>query len=140
VSGTCTILGAAPLDLDRGAGVGAPVDIVVADGRIASIEPAGEHEARLGEVIDGRGSLVMPGLVNAHVHSSGAFNRGLVDNLPLELFMLYELPPFDFGPFSPQLYRARVLFGTLEMLRYGVTSILDDPIYSPPRPRRRSMR
>jgi cytosine/adenosine deaminase-related metal-dependent hydrolase len=105
--------------------------MVVSDGRIASIEPAGEHDPRRGEVIDGRGWLVMPGLVNAHVHSSGAFNRGLVDNLPLELFMLYELPPFDFGPFSPQLYRARVLFGSLEMLRGGVTSILDDPIYSP---------
>ena len=70
--------------------------------------------------------LSMPGLVNAHFHSSGTFNRGLVDNLPLELFMLYEVPPFDFGPFPPELYRARVLLGAIEMLKTGVTAVLDD--------------
>jgi 5-methylthioadenosine/S-adenosylhomocysteine deaminase len=130
VSAPSTIVGASLLDLEHPAGMHGPVDIVVRDGRIASIGPAGASEPA-GELIDARGWLAMPGLVNAHVHSSGAFNRGLVDNLPLELFMLYELPPLDFGPFAPELYRARVLFGTLEMLRSGVTSILDDPIYAP---------
>ncbi len=33
------------------------------------------------------------GLVNAHFHSPGNFTKGAVPNLPLELFMLYELPP-----------------------------------------------
>lgn len=126
-----TIRGARLLDLDAPGAMRGPVDIAVRDGRIASIAPAGERPPAPGEVIDARGWLAMPGLVNAHVHSSGAFNRGLVDNLPLELFMLYELPPFDFGPFAPELYRARVLFGTLEMLRRGVTAVLDDPIYAP---------
>ncbi len=82
-------------------------------------------------MIEAAGSLAMPGLVNAHFHSSGTFNRGLVDNLPLELFMLYELPPFDFGPFPAELYRARVLLGAIEMLKTGVTAVFDDPIFSP---------
>jgi 5-methylthioadenosine/S-adenosylhomocysteine deaminase len=128
---TTTLTGGRMLELDAPGAMGEPVDIAVRAGRIASIEPAGTRPPAPGEVIDARGRLVMPGLVNAHVHSSGAFNRGLVDNLPLELFMLYELPPFDFGPFAPELYRARVLFGSLEMLRRGVTSVLDDPIYAP---------
>jgi 5-methylthioadenosine/S-adenosylhomocysteine deaminase len=135
VSGTCVILGATPLDPDNPSQVRPPVDIVVEDGVISGIRPAGEDGAVMpapgAEVIDAHGWSAMPGLVNAHVHSSGAFNRGLVDNLPLELFMLYELPPFDFGPFAPELYRARVLFGTLGMVRRGVTSVLDDPIYAP---------
>lgn len=126
-----TIAGARILDLDAPGAMRGPVDIAVRDGRIASVTPAGESAPAPGEVVDARGLLAAPGLVNAHVHSSGAFNRGLVDNLPLELFMLYELPPFDFGPFAPELYRARVLFGTLEMLRRGVTAVLDDPIYAP---------
>jgi 5-methylthioadenosine/S-adenosylhomocysteine deaminase len=126
-----TIVGAHLLDLDAPGAMTEPVDIRVEDGRVAAIAPTGERPPAPGEVIDARGWLAMPGLVNAHVHSSGAFNRGLVDNLPLELFMLYELPPFDFGPFAPELYRARVLFGTLEMLRRGVTAVLDDPIYAP---------
>jgi 5-methylthioadenosine/S-adenosylhomocysteine deaminase len=128
---TTTVTGARILDLDAPGAMRGPVDIAIRDGRIASISPAGEAPPAPGEVIDARGLLAMPGLVNAHVHSSGAFNRGLVDNLPLELFMLYELPPFDVGPFAPELYRARVLFGSLEMLRRGVTSVLDDPIYVP---------
>jgi cytosine/adenosine deaminase-related metal-dependent hydrolase len=131
VSTTCAILGAALLDPAEPSQPSPPVDIFVQDGRIAEIRPAGAAEVTAAEVIDARGWLAMPGLVNAHVHSSGAFNRGLVDNLPLELFMLYELPPFDFGPFAPALYRARVLYGTLEMMRRGVTAVFDDPIYAP---------
>ena len=57
--------------------------------------------------------LLFPGLVNSHFHSTGTFNRAFVANLPLELFMLYELPPFDFGPFPPELYRSQVLWARL---------------------------
>jgi 5-methylthioadenosine/S-adenosylhomocysteine deaminase len=125
------IRGARVLDLTAGDGMSAPVDITVEDGAIVEVAPASD-EARPGhEEIEAGGSLAMPGLVNAHFHSSGTFNRGLVDNLPLELFMLYELPPFDFGPFPAELYRARVLLGAIEMLKTGVTAVFDDPIYSP---------
>ena len=132
MSGSCLIRSAMLLDDDGPGRLGPPVDIMVRDGVITEIVDAGRAELEEPvAVIDAHGWLAMPGLVNAHVHSSGAFNRGLVDNLPLELFMLYELPPFDFGPFAPELYRARVLFGTIEMVRRGVTSVLDDPIYAP---------
>jgi 5-methylthioadenosine/S-adenosylhomocysteine deaminase len=132
VSGSCLIRSAMLLDERVPRGLGSPVDITVRDGVITEIVEAGNAAPEQPvAVLDAQGWLALPGLVNAHVHSSGAFNRGLVDNLPLELFMLYELPPFDFGPFAPELYRARVLFGTLEMVRRGVTAVLDDPIYAP---------
>ena len=44
-------------------------------------------------IINGDGKLAMPGLVNAHVHTPGNFVRGSLDNLTLEIFMLYEVPP-----------------------------------------------
>jgi 5-methylthioadenosine/S-adenosylhomocysteine deaminase len=119
------------LDLSAADGMSAPVDIVVEDGLVAAVDASGAALLPGDDVIEAAGSLAMPGLVNAHFHSSGTFNRGLVDNLPLELFMLYELPPFDFGPFPPELYRARVLLGAIEMLKTGVTAVFDDPIYSP---------
>jgi 5-methylthioadenosine/S-adenosylhomocysteine deaminase len=130
-AGPVVIRGARVLDLSAPDGMSAPVDITVDDGVIAGIGPSLAAETARHEVIDAAGSLAMPGLVNAHFHSSGTFNRGLVDNLPLELFMLYELPPFDFGPFPAELYRARVLLGAIEMLKTGVTAVMDDPIYSP---------
>ena len=44
------------------------------------------------QVIDGSGRLVMPGLVNAHLHSGEALFKGRYDNLPLELWMLFSYP------------------------------------------------
>lgn len=125
------IRGARVLDLSANDGMSAPVDITVQDGLVANVTAASTVPPPGYEAIEAAGSLAMPGLVNAHFHSSGTFNRGLVDNLPLELFMLYELPPFDFGPFPAELYRARVLLGAIEMLKTGVTAVLDDPIYAP---------
>jgi 5-methylthioadenosine/S-adenosylhomocysteine deaminase len=127
----CVIRGARLLDLAAGDGMTAPMDIAVESGVIADIEPTSGDSPVADEVIDALGMLAMPGLVNAHFHSSGTFNRGLVDNLPLELFMLYELPPFDFGPFPAELYRARVLLGAVEMMKSGATAVMDDVIYSP---------
>jgi 5-methylthioadenosine/S-adenosylhomocysteine deaminase len=125
------IRGARLLDLSSPDAMSGPVDIVVDGGAIVALTASSREPISGVRVIDAAGSLAMPGLVNAHFHSSGSFNRGLVDNLPLELFMLYELPPFDFGPFPAELYRARVLLGAIEMLKTGVTAVLDDPIYSP---------
>ena len=53
------------------------VDVHLADGRITGIHPAsaideradeGAAERPAGGVIDGRGLLALPGLVNAHAH------------------------------------------------------------------------
>ncbi|MFJ6531432.1 amidohydrolase [Microbacterium sp. NPDC091662] len=45
-----------------------PVDIFIADGRIADIAPTGALPAR-GEVIDGDGAWAVPGLWDNHVHT-----------------------------------------------------------------------
>jgi 5-methylthioadenosine/S-adenosylhomocysteine deaminase len=122
------------LDLDAPGCISGPVDVAVRGGRIEAIVDATDGAAGDppgGERIDARGMLVMPGLVDAHIHSSGAFDRGRFDNLPLELFMLYEVPPVGDTLPDPASYRARVLLGAAERLRTGVTSVFDDPIYSP---------
>src|SRR5579862_3338064 len=82
-------------------------------------------------VIDGRGKLLMPGLINGHFHSPGNFNKGALDDMPLELFMLYEVPPFDCPPISTRLNYVRTLLGAAEMLKTGVTAVHDDPFYVP---------
>ncbi|UVS78725.1 amidohydrolase [Actinokineospora sp. UTMC 2448] len=45
---------------------GDPVDVVISDGLIAEVVPAGS--AAPGERVDGRGLLALPGLINAHAH------------------------------------------------------------------------
>jgi len=58
---------------------GALVDVLVADGRIAAIEPAGTLDTKAlattsagVDVIEGRGRLLLPGLIDAHVHGEAA--------------------------------------------------------------------
>lgn len=124
------IAGALLLDPDAARGAYGPVDILIDGDTISSIAPVSDPLPSVGaDVIDAAGMLVMPGLVNAHVHSSGLFDRGALENLPLELFMLWEVPPVA-APAPPlEMYRARVLLGAIEMLKAGTTSVFDDPVF-----------
>ncbi len=80
--------------------------------------------------IEGAGKLLLPGLVNAHFHSSVNHLKGSLDSLPLEIFMLYESPP-DGVTLDPRAAYVRTLLGAVEMLRSGVTSVLDDAFFVP---------
>ncbi len=64
------------------------LDLLVEDGRITELA---EHRLAVGDgdrVIEGADRLVMPGLVNAHVHSHNNYFRGAFENLPLDLCVL----------------------------------------------------
>jgi 5-methylthioadenosine/S-adenosylhomocysteine deaminase len=105
-------------------------DVVIEDGVIAAVGPdiAATDAAR---EIDGTGHLVMPGLVNAHFHSSVNHLKGALDSLPLEIFMLYESPPLDAAMMTPRAAYVRTALGALEMLRTGCTAVLDDAFFVP---------
>jgi cytosine/adenosine deaminase-related metal-dependent hydrolase len=83
------------------------------------------------EVIEGAGMLAMPGLINGHFHSPGNFTKGAVPNLPLELFMLYEVPPLIESPVSDRFAYVRTMLGAAEMLKQGVTAVHDDAFFLP---------
>ncbi|MEM8552047.1 MAG: amidohydrolase family protein [Pseudomonadota bacterium] len=82
-------------------------------------------------VIDGRGKLVMPGLVNAHLHSPANLLKGAMDDAPLEIFMLYEVPPMGDTPESARINYLRTQLGAVEMLKLGITSVHDDAFFNP---------
>ncbi len=75
------------------------------------------------EVLDATGHLVMPGLINAHYHSHDTLCRGLFEELPLEMWLLYTLPMG--GHRSKEEVRLRTLVGALESLRSGITTVQD---------------
>ena len=58
--------------------------VAVTDGRIARLGPSAEVGSDAAEVIDARGMLLMPGLINTHCHAADSLFRGLVEDLPLE--------------------------------------------------------
>jgi 5-methylthioadenosine/S-adenosylhomocysteine deaminase len=82
-------------------------------------------------VIEARGLLAMPGLVNGHLHSPGNLMKGALDDLPLEIFMLYEVPPLSQTFSSYRLNYVRTLLGCIEMLKLGITAVQDDAFYIP---------
>jgi 5-methylthioadenosine/S-adenosylhomocysteine deaminase len=105
-------------------------DLLVEDDRIAAIG-ADLGEIRDARVIEGRDRLVMPGLVNAHLHSSEQFFKGRYERMPLEVWLLYA-SPLLMGPRVPErLIYLRSMLVAIESLKSGVTTICDD-FFDPP--------
>jgi 5-methylthioadenosine/S-adenosylhomocysteine deaminase len=105
-------------------------DILVERDRIAAIGdnvpvPDGA------QVIDGSDKLVIPGLVNAHLHSWEAMFKGRYDNMPLELWMLYSYPILGCTPLDARLIYLRTMLVGMESLKNGVTCVVDDIIELP---------
>lgn len=100
-----------------------PLDVLVEGGRITTIAPAGSLHA--GRIIDLRGHLLAPGLVNGHQHSQEHFQRGRTENLPLELWMHLVRTRIPVALTPRQVY-LRTLIGGIEALRTGCTTIVDD--------------
>jgi guanine deaminase len=68
--------------------------------------------------------LVMPGFVNAHYHSHDVLAKGTLEEVPLEAWRLFALPP-QYPPRSVAEVRARTLLGAIECARSGMTTVQD---------------
>ncbi len=100
-----------------------PLDLLVEDGRIRTIAPAGSLAGA--KTIDLAGRLLAPGLINGHFHSHEHFQKGRIENLPLELWMHYVRTPIPVV-LNPRQTYLRTLIGAIEALRTGTTLVLDD--------------
>src|SRR5881296_2672678 len=116
-------------------------DVVVRDGRIAAVgwlDPKGSRGApgapagrgRTGRkraetvVRDCTGCLVMPGLIQAHVHLCQTLFRGLGDDLRLEDWLARRIWPLEAAHTEETVYWSALL-GAAELLLGGTTAILD---------------
>lgn len=57
------------------------LDVVIEGDRIVSVVPRGQHALPAGRVLDARGSTLLPGLIDSHVHFSFSGDDGVVENL-----------------------------------------------------------
>src|SRR5438309_4396717 len=62
------------------------VDVLIEGGTITRVDE--DLTCWGAERLDARGMLVMPGLINAHMHSGENFNPGLYENLPLDIWFV----------------------------------------------------
>jgi 5-methylthioadenosine/S-adenosylhomocysteine deaminase len=111
-------------------------DVLIQGSRIVSVTSPDEdaelkHEiarratdSSEAQVIDAQGKLVLPGFVNAHYHSYDVLAKGLLEDMPFDVWALHSQPAY-FGKRSKEELRARTLVGALECLRNGVTTVQD---------------
>ena len=126
---TTLIRNARILTLDAQDREHARADILIEDDRIAAIGP--NLAADGARVIEAAGKLAMPGLINGHFHSQASMLAGALHNRPLELFMLFEVPPLGMSEPDPRLVYLTTMLGAIEMLKGGVTAVHDDAFHNP---------
>lgn len=100
----------------------APADIHVQDGMIVALGtnlavPEGT------DIVDARGHLLHPGLVNAHTHGHGGLTKGLGDRWTLE--MLLAAGPWFGGGRQAEDRRLATLVCAAEMALKGCTAAYD---------------
>jgi 5-methylthioadenosine/S-adenosylhomocysteine deaminase len=95
--------------------------------RGALIDEIGAMPAPAGDadVIDARGGILMPGLVNTHTHLPMTLFRGLADDLPLEVWLREHIFPAEAAVLTPDTVRSGALLAGVEMLLSGTTTCAD---------------
>ena len=74
--------------------------------------------------VDGRGRLLMPGLINTHCHVAMALMRGYADDIPLVEWLNDYIWPYE-ALINRDDVQLGAELGIVEMLRGGVTTFVD---------------
>lgn len=110
------------LTMDPGVGDLKNGTVVIEDGKITEIgEKTKEHAET---VIDAKGSVVMPGLVNTHTHAAMTLFRGYADDMQLSEWLEKHIWPAEAQLKAEDVYKGSLL-ACLEMIRSGTTSFAD---------------
>ena len=102
-------------------------DLIVQGGRIALLGNA-PVDLQADEVIDGRGKVVMPGLINSHCHSPMTFERGWAEDLPFDRWLNEKIWVGESALTSDDVYWGAAL-AACEMIRSGTVAYNDKYFY-----------
>ncbi len=98
-------------------------DIVIDDDKIAAVLPPGEAKSENAKIIDGTGKLLIPGLVNTHMHAHGNLSKGSGDRWTLELLLHHA--PWTGGRRTFEHHYLSAVIGAAEMISKGCTTTYD---------------
>jgi cytosine/adenosine deaminase-related metal-dependent hydrolase len=99
-------------------------DLLIEDDRIVAIGEVPVGRRKIDETIDCQGSIVIPGLIQPHIHLCQTLFRGRADGLELLDWLRERIWPFEAAHDADSLYISALLGGA-ELLRTGTTAILD---------------
>lgn len=120
------IQGGTVLSMDRENRIMENGAVLVRGDRILAVGPASEIGKDFsGKILDARGCVVMPGLVNAHTHLPMSLFRGLADDLPLMVWLNEHMFPAEAAHIRPETAWLGSLLSCAELLLSGVTCCCD---------------
>ena len=94
---------------------------IVQAGRAVDVRPPRPPD----RVIDGRGTLVLPGFIDTHAHLSEHLSRGLMpDEIPVDRYVPDWYVPL-YASITPEEEAAAAQLACLEMLRTGTTTFCE---------------
>ena len=106
-----------------------PADILINGDTIAEIGAPGLTAPAGAAVVDAAGTMLTPGLINAHTHAHGNLAKGMGDLWTLEL--LLTAGPWISGGRTQAERRLSARIGAVEMVLKGVTAAYDLPLEFP---------
>lgn len=93
-------------------------------GRIVYLDGCAPQDSDAAKIIDGKGFLVLPGLVNGHTHAAMTLFRGLADDLPLMEWLENYIFPVE-RRMDAEFVHAGALLACAEMIMSGTTTFSD---------------
>lgn len=96
---------------------------VLTDGQNIAEMGDGLRPQSFDEYVDGRGGILMPGMINVHSHISMMPFRSMGDDCPDRLRRF--LFPLELDAMTPELIYLSARYAICELLLAGVTSVLD---------------
>jgi cytosine/adenosine deaminase-related metal-dependent hydrolase len=112
--------------MDDGLGDIAAADLLIEDEKIAAVEPEGVLRDRIhgADLIEARNFIVIPGLINAHLHTWQTALRSIGSNWTL-LEYFKKMHAGLATVFRPQDMYIANLVGALNQLNVGTTTLVD---------------
>ena len=102
---------------------GARIDILIEKDTIVEVVPPNSQAPENSTVIDAAGTLILPGLINAHTHGDVSLAKGLGDRWTLEL--LLNASPLTSEDFLLQDKSLAARLAAVEMVLHGCTACYD---------------
>jgi len=104
-----------------------PGAVAVRGDSIVAVGPEDEikKEYTAAEIIDCKGKVLMPGLINAHTHVPMTLLRGIADDLRLDVWLQGYMWPVEREFLSPDFVRLGTQIACAELIKSGVTTFND---------------
>ena len=101
-------------------------DLLIDGDRIESLSrsPA-DRRNDVNDLVDCKGKIIIPGLISAHTHLTGMFQRGLWDETSFESWSRKSAATEKFFNPSPDDIYVIHSAACIELIRHGVTTVLN---------------